>query len=115
MLVEPATPASKFSFKNCGPKLVEEAATGAPNRLKLGGRPSSNSVLAPASKILAAVRVWATKVLVPNVAVLTPASLAAIVVQGVTPTAAPEVKDETMVTIDEVAGNEVFASNFSSQ
>jgi 3-deoxy-D-manno-octulosonate 8-phosphate phosphatase (KDO 8-P phosphatase) len=33
------------------------------------------------------------KVLVPNVAVLTPASLAAIVVQGVTPTAAPEVKE----------------------
>ncbi len=94
---------------------MEEAGVGAAKRWKLVGRPSNKSVLAPASKILAAVRVLATKAPVPNVAVLTPASLAAGVVKGVTPTEAPEVKDETMVTIDEVAGNEAFASNFSSQ
>ena len=94
---------------------MEEAATGAANRLKLLGRPSSNSVLAPASKMLSGVRALATKAVFPKLAVSTPASLAAIVVKGVTPTAAPDVKDETMVTIDEVAGNEAFVSNFSSQ
>ena len=83
--------------------------------MKLLGRPSSKSVLAPASKMLSAVRALATKAVFPKFAVSTPANLAAIVVKGVTPTAAPEVNDETTVTIDEVAGKAAFVSVFSSQ
>ena len=79
------------------------------------GRPSSKSVLAPASTMLSAVRALATKAVFPKLAVSTPATLAAIVVKGVTPTAAPEVNDETTVTIDEVAGKAAFVSVFSSQ
>ena len=87
-----------------GTGFAKVAGTGAANSLNVGGRPSNKSVRAPASWMLAAVRVWATKVLLPRAAVSTPASLAAIEVSGVTPISPPEEKDGTTVTIDAVEG-----------